>query len=210
MSRLQHPSRGQLAAASRSGGRGTSLVEVLVASAVMAVLMIGVLQVFSLALLTNQGSAARTELTYRAQQVIENLRMIQYFAKNGNTTPAANYNVATTPGTTGSYTIQPTTNPVAIPNDSSQTGFSFWQAAGVVNDQNDPYRIFYTVTDQAGAANPPAWADVFYQVTVTAMPLGAHDFITGTSATPASATARGYVGEPAKMKRVDYVAQIPR
>ena len=72
--------------------------------------MIGVLQIYSLALITNQGSAARTDLTYRAQQVVENLRMIQYFAKNGNVAPAKpeNYDVATQASTTGTFTISPT------------------------------------------------------------------------------------------------------
>lgn len=190
--------------------RGTTLIEVLVASAVMAILMVGVLQLFSLSLITNYGSSARTDLTYRAQQVLENLRMIQYFARNGNVTPAGNANVATVAGTTGAFTIQPTVGAVAIPNDPSLTGFAFWQAAGVVNDKNDPFRISYTITDLTATANPPAWATVFLQVVVTATPVDSPDAVTGSGVTAASSDTRYYMGDLAKLKRVDYAAQIPR
>jgi hypothetical protein len=181
-----------------------------VASAVMAILMIGVLQIYSLALITNQGSAARTDLTYRAQQVIENLRMIQYFAKNGNTTPAdtSHYDVATQTSTTGTFSISPTgtatgTPPIAPSVTISNTNAS-WQAAGVVGGAADPFRISYSVTDLAGTAGAPAWADTFYLVTVTATPVNA------PGATVPSGARFYSGGDTSAIKQVTYAAQILR
>jgi hypothetical protein len=163
----------------------------------MAVLMVGVLQIFSLALITNQGSAARTDLTYRAQQVVENLRMIQYFAKNGNTAPADRFGVARISSTTGTYSIQPTVAVAISPTNSE------WQKAGVVGDDTDPFRISYSVTALTGAG-APAWADTFYSVVVTATPVNAPG-----STVPAN--AKLYLGgDRSSIKQVTYVAQLPR
>ena len=180
------------------------------ASAVMAILMIGVLQIYSLALITNQGSAARTDLTYRAQQVVENLRMIQYFAKNGNVAPAKpeNYDVATQASTTGTFTISPTgtatgTPPIAPSVTISNTN-ARWKEAGVVGAASDPFRISYSVTDLAGTVGAPAWADTFYLVTVTATPVNAP----GASVPTGAQVYLG--GDSTAIKQVTYAAQILR
>ncbi len=189
---------GQPIGALRSRDRGTSLIEVLVASAVMAVLMVGVLQIFSLALITNYGSAARTDLTYRAQQVVENLRMIQYFAKNGNTGPATDAGITATASGTGSYSIPPTASGTV-----SYTNV-WWTAAGVVVDDTDPFRITYSVTDLAGTAGAPVWAGTFYSVVVTATPVNAPGLA-------APANAKLYMGgDSSSIKQVTYAAQIAK
>jgi Tfp pilus assembly protein PilV len=197
------PSWGHPGAAPRSRERGTSLVEVLVASAVMAVLMVGVLQLFSLALFTNFGSAARTDLTYRSQQVVENLRMIQYFAKTGNKTPADNAGVTVTASGATGFTIASTGgSPVTISNTSA-----FWQAAGVVVNANDPFRISYNVVDMSTSATPPSWSDTCFLINVTAVPVDAPG--SGTTGVPGYFSGQG-AGGTTQMKRVDYVVQIPR
>ena len=183
------------------------------ASAIMAILMIGVLQMFSLALVTNFGSAARTELTYRAQQVVENLRMLQFFARAGNTAPAAAAGVTTGPAASGNSTILAVAAK-AISNDPVATDYAYWHAAGVVGDKDDAFRISYTVqniatlTPPSGQAVPP-WAASYFLVTVTATPVDAPGHsASGMSA--ASTTSRLYLGLASQAKRVDYVAQIPR
>jgi prepilin-type N-terminal cleavage/methylation domain-containing protein len=195
--------RGQPVRESRSDERGTTLVEVLVASAVMAILMVGVLQIFSLALITNQGAAARTDLTYRAQQVMENLRMIQYFAMHTNNGPAKDAGVtyAQNPATLVASVV-PTTTTV-ISNDPADKSYLFWHGAGVVgvdaaHPEKDPFRISYTIENLAGVGGAPPWAANFYVVTVVAAPANA----------PGGVSGSGYLGEASKMKRVEYVGQL--
>ena len=50
-----------------------TLLEIVLAMGVLSLVLVGVLQMFSLSLLSNQGSLSRTELTFKAQQVIENI-----------------------------------------------------------------------------------------------------------------------------------------
>jgi len=210
--RLLAYSKGWAARTPRGGTRGTTLVEVLVASAIMAILMVGVLQMFSLALMTNFGSAARTDLTYRAQQVVENIRMIQFFAQSGNRGPADSAGVPCcgTGSAFGFFTITPTDSK-AIPNDPLAAGYTFWNAAGVVGDLDDPFRISYkvesisTLTPPAGQPVPP-WGSAYLLVTVIATPVGAPDN-TGTGMSGMSTTPKLYLGS-SLTKRVEYVAQI--
>jgi hypothetical protein len=176
----------------------------------MAILMVGVLQLFSIALLTNQGSAARTDLTYRAQQVIENLRMIQYFAKNGNVEQAkpSKYDVATQASSTGTFTISPTGAPSGTPAVApavtiSNTNAS-WQEAGVVGGASDPFRISYSVTDLTATPGAPEWASSFYLVIVTATPVNA------PGATIPSGAQVYAGGDTSSVKQVTYAAQILR
>src|SRR5512135_62154 len=79
------------------GERGSSLIEVMVALMIMLFLMIGVLQLFSMAYLVNLGAGARTEMTMRAEQVMENIRTIQALtALNGGTVPTSISSIGTT------------------------------------------------------------------------------------------------------------------
>ena len=78
--------------------------------------MVGILQMFSLALLTNFGSAARTDLLYKAQQVVENLRLI-YFLQRRNRTRR----LARTRGRPGCR-LRPPTTPIYLPYFSGDSG----------------------------------------------------------------------------------------
>lgn len=161
--------------------RGTSFIEVLVAMAVLAVLMVGILQLFSLALITDSGSAARTDQTLRAQQVAENLRYLHYVRSEGGAMPA-NTGLPATPS--NGLTVQ-------LPYNSSGTGWAYWGPAGanVFDQENPPYRISYTYST---SATPGFW------------------FVT-VSVTPEHSTSgMSYVGPSARAKRVDYVCQVPQ
>jgi prepilin-type N-terminal cleavage/methylation domain-containing protein len=162
--------------------RGSSLIEVLIAMAILAMLMVGVLQLFSLALLTDSGSASRSEMTLKAQQVAENLRYL-HFLRSSN------------PGAvpTGALLASPVAagQSAALPYASGQTGWEYWgpDGANVFEEENPAYRISYAYT-----ASPDTPNYLFVTVSVT-------------SGTP-GATSMSYVGPSAKVKRVDYVCQV--
>ncbi|HVN77137.1 MAG TPA: prepilin-type N-terminal cleavage/methylation domain-containing protein [Thermoanaerobaculaceae bacterium] len=67
-----------LAARRRRNERGLTLVEVLVAFFILFVVTLAVLQLLSMAYLVNVGSLARTELTYKAEQVVETIRLLNF------------------------------------------------------------------------------------------------------------------------------------
>ena len=165
--------------------RGSSLIEVLIALLIMLFLMIGVLQLFTMAYLVNLGAGARTEMTMRAEQVMENIRTIQALTLlNSGTVPTA----ITSVGTTGidfpiitaqSGTIDPTTN-------------TYWGPAGAnvfasAADNKTPYMISFDIVD----------ADPYWRITVTVSPTS----VSG---------ARKYMGAGMAHKRVDYVSQITK
>jgi prepilin-type N-terminal cleavage/methylation domain-containing protein len=185
--------------------RGSSLIEVLIAMAILALMMVGVLQMFSVALLTNYGSAARTEMTYKSQQVIENLRMIYFFASGGT------FGVADAAGVPRALGV--TTGPILLPyppgtdgpsQDGAATKYTFWGPAGVNCVAPEPdgsapaYQLSYTVAD--GGAN--------WLVTVTATPVESPLAVAGAPTPPAG--ARRFLGVASRLKRVDYVANIPK
>lgn len=134
--------------ATRNDERGTTLVEVLVATVVLLILMLGVLQLFSVSMTMNLGAAARTELTYKAVDVIEVLRYA-----NSPEAPAGWNDVNHAYLAGGDY---------ALPIDSSEAGWAFWGPAllNIVEDDKAPYRMFYQVTDMGTE----------YQVIVRAVP----------------------------------------
>ena len=165
--------------------RGTSLVEVLIAMAILSLLMVGVLQLFSLALLTDSGSAARTDMTLRALQVAENLRYLHFLVRSERPVPDA-------AGLPDRATIADGTT-VDIPHNSTIDSdvFGYWGPNGAnVYDREDPsYRISYRYSD---STTPGFWL-VTVSVTYAEAPTG-----------------MSYVGAGAKVKRVDYVCQVPR
>ncbi len=180
--------------------RGSSFVEILVALAILAVLMVGILQMFSLALLTNLGSAARTDLLYKAQQVVENLRLVYYLErKEGNST------ARTAAGVPAILTT--TTAPVFLPYSSGDASWAHWGPAGfnIVEAERLPYRIYYTVEAVGSAAF----------VTVTVTPVDNPNLVppaTGATlpaVTPAD-NPRRFLGLGSKVKIVTYTAQIVR
>ncbi len=60
------------------GQRGVTLIEVLVAFFILFVVTLAILQMLSMAYLVNLGSLTRTDLTYRAQRVVETIRLQRY------------------------------------------------------------------------------------------------------------------------------------
>jgi Tfp pilus assembly protein PilV len=69
----------------RKGQRGLTLIEVLVAFFILFVVTLAVLQLLSMAYLVNLGSMVRTDLTYRAERVVETIRLQRYFISVGGT-----------------------------------------------------------------------------------------------------------------------------
>ena len=64
--------------AGRRGERGLTLVEVLVSFFILFVVTLAVLQLLSMAYAVNLGAITRTELMYKAQQVVETLRLQRF------------------------------------------------------------------------------------------------------------------------------------
>jgi hypothetical protein len=170
--------------------KGSSLLEVLIALMIMLFLMIGILQMFSMAYLTNLGSGARTEMTYKCQQLAENMRFLNYLAKNGLAVPSGTG--LTLPLTAG------TTSPVNLPyTDTELSSSPYWGPAqsSVVDGPDMPYRLSYQIADGDAGVSPPAPG--FWLITVSATP-------------NQSASTRRYMGAGISHKRVDYVSQIPK
>lgn len=163
------------------GERGTSLIEVLIALLILFFLMIGVLQMFAMAYLVNLGSAARTEMTYKCQQVCENVRYLRYLRGEG-ITPSLATGITFAAGT------------YSLPYTSSELSGSFWgpAAANVVEVPDGPFRLAVTFADGDLAGEPGMWI-----VTAEATPV-------------LSAGVRRYRGAGIANKRVDYVAHIPK
>jgi hypothetical protein len=173
--------------ANRFSRRGSSFVEVLIAMTIMALVLVGILQMFSVSLVVNRGSAARTQMLFKCQQVVENIRWYYFVTQNGLTTPAVI-------GVTGIPALGVTN--VNLPYVTTDAGWAFWGPTGanVMETPNGPYKISYVIQQDALQNVSPALAWV---ITVSAVP------------TDVAGAAR-YVGigtQPSG-KRVDYVAQF--
>ena len=158
-------------------------MEVLVASLLLAVLLLGVLELFSLSLLTDAGSATRTDLTYRCQQVVESLRHVG-FLRHGGTLGGAPPSSAT-----GIPDVPLPGLKYGLPYRSTDAGWDYWGPAGAgVMDEPDggPFRVFYRYVD-AGA---------FWTVTVTAR------------ATAPASSDSAPPGTGPFFKSVEYVAKL--
>jgi prepilin-type N-terminal cleavage/methylation domain-containing protein len=167
--------------------RGTSLIEVLVALAILALLMVGILQMFSFSLLVNQGSGARTQVTYKAQQVVEQIRFIQYLRRSNLTAAATSMSASSgIPVTLSATTFN-------LPYVASDPNWAFWGPAqnNVIEEANGPYKISYSVSD----------GGTVWIVTVTAQ---------AQSVGTAAAGSRVFFGTGMGNKRIDYVAEIPK
>jgi len=167
------------------GGReaGSSLIEVLIALFILLILSLGILQMFSVAYTMNLGSAARTQMTYKCEQVTENVRFGMALITAGGAAPA-NSGISKLAGTYN------------IPYATTDAGYAYWGPAGanVVEGPGMPYRLTYTLQDDS--IDPIR----FWYVTVTALP-----------ADPAvNAGARPYLGMGISGKRVTYVARISK
>jgi type II secretory pathway pseudopilin PulG len=161
--------------------RGGTLIEVLIAMALLALLMVGILQLFSLSLLTDSGSAARTDMTLRAQQVAENLRYLHFLRSRGETIPAGT-------GIPASPSDGLTTD---LPWDGTESTWAYWgpDGANVFEQTEPPYRVSYTY---ATSATPNYW------------------FVTVSVVSEVAPTGLTYLGTSARAKRVDYVCQVPQ
>lgn len=121
--------------------KGTSLVEVLVALLLLQILMLGILQMFSMAFVINRGSEARTEMTYRAQQVLENIRYLNSLYRLNpssiSTLDLSPISFPLTAGTTYDFTT------IASPSTN------YWgpSQADIINDDTNIYQIYASVTD---------------------------------------------------------------
>jgi type II secretory pathway pseudopilin PulG len=171
--------------------RGAGLIEALIALAILGILSLGVLPMFSLSLMTDKGSAARTDLIYKCQQVVETIRYVQYLRNGGVTGGSAPTNADT--GIPDSPTIG---TKYVLPYKTGAY-WPYWGPAGanIMEDPNGgPYQIFYVFGDPGAG---------YWTVTVTAQP--AQKATVATGQTPGTAS---YLGVQAQSKSVEYVAWI--
>lgn len=176
--------------------RGSSFVEVLLAMAIMALVLVGILQMFSVSLVINKGSAARTQMLFKCQQVVENIRYFYYLNRNATATPPLLTDI-------GHVAASPMTVPGTLPipmSDVAQTflpyvstdaTWPYWGPAGanVIEQESGPYKISYTIKQDV--------AQNVWVITVSATPTDV-----GT------ATRYFGVGLQGSGKRVDYVVQF--
>lgn len=162
--------------------RGSSLIEVLVAMSILSIMVAGILQLFSLALLSSAAAAARTELLFKCQQVVENIRFCYALTRrNPPGTPPASSGVPAVLAA-GTY---------ALPYRSSDAGWDYWgpDGAHVMEQSAGPYKISYSIAHTSGSAG------ALWIVTVTAVPTD-----------DVNASSRFFGLTFRSGKRVDYVA----
>ena len=170
--------------------RGSSFVEVLLAMTIMALVLVGILQMFSVSLIINKGAAARTQMLFKCQQVVENIRWYYYLTSHP---------LLATPAGTGIPALGAAI--VNLPYDGTEPEYAFWGPTGanVIERPNGPYQISYTIVDDlTQQLNPPAGPHVFV-ITVSAVPTVSN--VAGTAHYLGIGTNGGG-------KRVDYVAQF--
>ena len=192
----------------RRAPRGSSFIEVLLAMTILALVLVGILQMFSVSLIINKGSAARTQMLFKCQQVVENVRYFYYLRSAGVPPPA----LLTDGGhATGTPMAAPGTLPVPLdathggvdqtflPYVSTDATWPYWGPAGanVMEQDNGPYKIAYTIRfDGPPNACGPSGCQNVWVITVSAIPTDV-------------ATATRYFGVGLQSgKRVDYVAQF--
>jgi type II secretory pathway pseudopilin PulG len=175
--------------------RGSSLIEVLIALFILMVLMIGILSMFSMAYVTNLGSAARTEMTYKAQQVADTIRYLNFLEHaNSAVVPSS-----TTTGLTFPLSAGGPINISAL--NGSALKYPYWglpsstsqDSAGIV-DPNNMLRYSINVT----IAGPNALG--LMTITVAVVP----------NSDTSNPTGSRYIGAGIKGKEIDYVIQLPQ
>jgi Tfp pilus assembly protein PilV len=143
----------------RAAERGLTLVEVLIAFFILVVITLAVLQLITLAYWVNLGAMIRTDLTYRAEQVVETIRLQRFLIAQG---AAPNPCCPLNPGTT-----------TDIPPGGCAT--DFWGPTGAnIVQANSRYLLSYTVVANAGTGTA---------VTVLAQPrlAGANQYLGPTA-----------------------------
>jgi type II secretory pathway pseudopilin PulG len=119
--------------------KGSSLIEVVIALLILLILMVGILQMFSMAFASNMNAGATTDLIYKAQQTAEILKYAFYQQGTGGVTVGLPSGALDA----GTHTL---------PASNSDAGWDFWgpEKMGVVDRPGTPYEVRYTVAD-AGA-----------------------------------------------------------
>ena len=189
------PSLRALLSRARTRWKGTTLIEVLFSVAILALIMVGVLQLFFVALQVNRGASARTQLTFKAQQVAENIRLFQFLHSNYSATAAQLPSNALS-GIPTAFTQTDVGTEFYLPYSQTQASTwahqTFWgpQGANVIEGSDGPVRLSYNVTDGG-----TTWG-----ITVTAVPV---DKQTSSAA---------FLGVDANQtsKRVQYVTSVPK
>ncbi|HNX51371.1 MAG TPA: prepilin-type N-terminal cleavage/methylation domain-containing protein [Thermoanaerobaculaceae bacterium] len=155
---------------SRRGQRGLSLIEVLVAFFILFVVTLAILEMFSMAFLVNKNAEMRSELSFKAEQVMEQVRLQVALQTPNACCP-------TTIGTTFEVT------------DQSGTCFnSYWGAAGAnIVETNPRYELRYNITAGTSGRNV---------LTVEALPTpgGGFRYVSLQGNTPAGKVVR-YVAQ---------------
>ena len=166
--------------------RGSSFVEVLLAMSIMALVLVGILQMFSVSLIVNKGAAARTQMLFKCQQVVENIRWYYFVTQNSVAAP-----IGTGIPALGAVTVN-------LPYVVADADWAFWgpQGANVMEVPNGPYKIRYVIQQDPLQSVAPA---VVWVITVSAVP-------TDVAGTPGAQRYLG-IGTSGGGKRVDYVAQ---
>ncbi len=184
--------------------RGSSFIEILVSLALLAVVMVGILQMFTLSLLTNFGSAARTDLLYKAQQVVENLRLIYFLQREESNTTITG--LAGVPDNLAATTTGPIYLPYVASGDAhSSLSWNYWGPNGfnIVEAERLPYRLSYTV-EARGVGN--------WLVTVTATPVDNPNLLPAAGGplpdVDDTSNPRRFFGLGSKLKIVTYSAMI--
>ncbi|MCD4750362.1 MAG: prepilin-type N-terminal cleavage/methylation domain-containing protein [Thermoanaerobaculales bacterium] len=111
--------------------KGESLVEVLAALAILLIVLVGVLQLFTMALFSFHGTSAHAEMVRRGEAVVEIIRLVRSSGASGTS--------GILPLAVGTRQL-----PVAF----SDIGFDFWGPAGFgIVEHEARYRVSYAVTD---------------------------------------------------------------
>jgi type II secretory pathway pseudopilin PulG len=111
--------------------RGSSLVEVLVSMVILLFVMLGTLQMFTMALVVDRVADAQAEMTRKARTVVEIIRIV-------NSTQQS--------GTSGVLPLSEGAR--SLPIEVYEDGFDFWGPSGYgVIEENARYEISYEVAD---------------------------------------------------------------
>jgi|WetSurMetagenome_2_1015567.scaffolds.fasta_scaffold08376_2 hypothetical protein len=175
--------------------RGSSLLEVLIAMGILMFLLIGVLSMFSAAYLVNMGASARTDMTYKAQQVADAVRYLNTIQHAAPTSlPSSSITGLTFP-------LALTSTPVKITTKSgANLQYGYWgpptstlhDTANIVDPAFMPYDITVGVSAPNGVG--------LVTVTVSVIP----------NSKTSNPTGRRYQGTRIQFKEVDYVTQLPQ
>lgn len=122
--------------------KGSSLVEILIAMAILLILMIGILQMYSAAFVVNQRSSLRTLEAYKCQQVAEIIRLNRRLIAGGVPAPVDGIQFVN-----GFVLRLP-----AFPTDDNSELWGYWGPGGanVIPEVGEPYRIYINVTQPVG------------------------------------------------------------